>query len=264
MSKRFRTGDVNAAGGRPLNPRTKEYRCVTAGTFLCERNTAQSGGHIVFTPSSYNCPVRMNAVLNFTEPTGINAARHPSGHQAIIADGYDTFMVKSAYYAFKVQWTAANAPARNWVVAYKFDTNLSATAPTWPIGVQNTETWLDLQASPGWVYHKYGCDRSGKGLPTHGHFNVKIPDVPGLTIKLQKNTATTQFTTDDLIGTIADSTTTAAVNCFLHIIVFMLEVDGIVAQWTDLDIWLDVRCTQTIKVWQKIEADEFIDEGDDV
>ncbi len=77
-------------------------------------------------------------------------------------------------------------------------------------------------------------------------------------IKLNENTVA-QFTMDDLQGAIADSAAVPAVVFALHFVVFLLDKDGDPEILVANDILMDVRCTQTIKMWKAQTSDEIVD-----
>lgn len=261
MSKRFRTGFINAAGGRPLTPQSKTYRCVVATQWGCSGTTA--GDHATINPCNYNTPLQKVSSTSWTVPTGISDTRHPSGHDHILADLYNTYLVKDAHLRIDIWFNGSNKVGNNFVIGYKFDSDSQSASPAFPATVATTEVWLDLQASPGWVWERFGCVIDGD-RKTHGVMNIRMNNLPALTIATQKNVATTQFTTDDLLGVIGDTANAPAVSTFLHIVMINLENDGIPAAMSANSVVLSMRMTQTVKVWQKQEATELIDEAHDV
>lgn len=260
MSKRFRTGAINPAGGKPLTPLSKTYKCVTATQWLNSGGTA--GDHGVIIPCNYNVPLRLTSTQTFAVPIGISSNRHPSGHSHIVADGYNTYLVKDAHLRIDASFHGSNSPD-NWIMAYKFNTDGSAGLPNFTASVVTTEIWLDLQASSGWVWQRYGCDRTGD-RKTHGVTNIKMNNLPALTIASQANTSTAQFTHDDLMGVIESGTASPAVVTFLHIMIFRIKQSGIVTAFGTSDVMLSLRMTQNVKVWQKQNQEELIDNGADI
>ncbi len=256
----FRTGDLNAAGGKPLNPSIKTYRCVTANIFGVTATTA--GAHGVFIVNSYNTPTALASTVNWAQQSGVSGLRHPSGHTEVLADGYDTFLVLKSNYHIWVRWAGVSRTLNldEWVFAYKFDSNGQTAIPAFPVTLATTDTWLDIQQSPGWVWKRFTSDLTNNTTPlkSGGIFNINVPDVVRMGIKLNENTVA-QFTMDDLQGAIADSAAVPAVVFALHFVVFLLDKDGDPEILVANDILMDVRCTQTIKMWKAQTSDEIVD-----
>ena len=164
-----------------------------------------------------------------------------------------------------VRWMGANRTEDEWVFAYKFDSISQSTVPAFPVTVATTETFLDMQASTGWVWERFTADTLNTTTPLKSGriININVPDVPKLVVKLNANTVA-QFTMDDLQGTIEDGTGAPTIGGFLHFCCFLLDKDGDPEILVASDIVLDVRCTQTVKTWKAQGSDEMIDGGDDV
>ncbi len=259
----FRTGAINAAGGKPLDPEKKTYRCVVATTLISSITTA--GDHGVFSVGNYNTPVRLTSTTTFATPAGISTARHPTGHVHLIGDGYNTFLVKKSHYRIYCWWNGVDRPNENWIFGYKFDHNGQSADPAFVNDVTTVETWLDLQATRGWVWKRFSCSQDNRSLPCSGIVNINIPDYVKLAIRMHAND-TAQFTIDDLQGVIADSSATPALFVSLHIVAFKIAGGAGIAVATPVigDIHLDIRNTLTVSVWKAQDADEIMDEGDDV
>ncbi len=263
---RFRTGDINAAGGKPLSPQVKEYRCVVATQLLTSATTV--GDHCLFDIAAYNTPLEMVASTSFTTPVGVSDDRHPSGHQAIIADGYDTSLVLQSHYRIQPIFYGSNTSApvearqHRYHVAYKFSLDNTADEPAFPATVATTEAWLDMQATKGWVWSDYRCDWDSGHDPKP--ININVPNVLQM-MKIMRKAQVGQLTMGDFTAAIADSTARPVAGVFLHICVFLTHRSGVPTALTDVGwVGLNIRCTQTVRVWKSISSDEMIDAGDDV
>lgn len=265
MSKRFRTGDKNAAGGRPFNPQTKTYKCVTADTWFSDNDGGNvCGSHIIFHIGNYNAPLGLVAEKAWTKAVGLAAYRHPSGHLEVVADKYTAYLVRSVLYDVRIQYTGATAYDLDWVFAYKFSDEADETEPAFPITVAATEVWLDMQASPGWVWFRQSCNhdklKDGCVLET----KISVDDVPKLTIAMNNADSSVAFTIDDLKGPVGDTAIAPTIDTRLHMVAFKLDRDGIPGVTIDKDFWLNIRCTQTVSLYKNINTTDMIDEGDNV
>lgn len=260
---RFRVDDVNAAGGKPLAPQVKEYQCVTATQI--HTSNAKVGDHAMYDIAAYNTPLDMVDTLSFVEPTGISAVRHPSGHQAIILDGYDTHLVLKSRYVFHVKFHGSNVSTpvadrnKRMVFAYKFSLDPTVDDPAFPATVATTEAWLDMQASVGWKWKMMPCDWDT------GDPKAIVVDVPNVVqmMKIMRKNQVTQLTMGDFTGVISDSSVRPVAGVLLHFVLFLTDRLGIPATMGTGWASIGVRCTQTVRVWKAQAADEMIDEGDD-
>lgn len=259
MSKRFRTGGVNAAGGRPLKKPVKVYECVTADDWYCSDTT--SGDHGCIAPSNYNTPLKISG--NTTWTTGGAGDRHPSGHQTMVTDNYTTVQVLDADLRIHAVYCGATLLDTEIVLGYKFDSDATTTTPAFTAGTATTEHWLDLQASPGWVWNRMGCNHTGgHGMKTYQDVHIKMKNMPSLTTSLFKNTAITQFTNDDLKSVIADSDAGPLLAARLHIVVFAIRSGGVPAALAANAVWLQMRLKQRVRCWTLQTHARLVDEGD--
>ncbi len=256
----FRTGNINAAGGKPIDPQVITHRSVVAAQFMTSGTT--SGDHGVFQINAWNTPLLMVSNTAWTVPVGISASRHPSGHVELLADGYNAFLVEKTHYRIDVAWLGGSLADSNWIFAYKFDNEAQSALPIFTAGATTTETWLDIQASPGWIWKRFGCTPTAQ-RKSYGTINIDIPNVVQQ-IYAHERALNTQFTIDDLKGLVLDATTAPTVVGLLHVCAFAIKKDGVVDALAAFDIMMNVRCTQTVKVWKNQESEEIIDAGDDV
>lgn len=182
----FRTGQINAAGGRPIDPRTIKHRSVVAAAWVTSATTA--GDHMTFRVNNFNTPLEMANSLSFTTWSGVSDDRHPSGHAELTADGYDTYRVLSTHYRFSVNFMGTTSePTEDYVFAYKFDASSQVAVPAMPATIATGEMWLDLQASPGWVWRRFSKG-FGNNHPykAGGVINIDVPNVYKLVSTLRK------------------------------------------------------------------------------
>ncbi len=255
----FRSGNINAAGGKPIDPSHFTHRSVVAAQF--HNSAVTAGDHMVFNIANFNTPLKFQSSTSYTVPVGISSDRHPSGHVELIQDGYNTYQVMKSHYRMDVSWRGSTNQTIDFIVGYKFDNDFQTASPVWTASVVTTENWLDLQASPGWVWNRYGCDAQGT-RKSWGVINIAIPSVPAL-VKKFKDMTTTQHTPNDYKGVIADSDAAPVSTCALHIVAFIIQKIGIPAALNAGEIMTSIRCTQSVRVWKNQVGAEFIDEGDD-
>ncbi len=261
---KFRTGGINAAGGKPLIPASNSHVGVVATQWGSAATTV--GDHATISINNFNTPLAFVSTITWVTPTGISDVRHPSGHKTLVQDGYDTYLVRAQYYQIFCKWNGVNNINETWIVAYKFDTDAQASNPLHTDSVVNTETWLDLQASPGFVWRRFGCQSDDPSIPLSGIINIDVPDVVDLSFKHHKSSATTTDTSiDDFKGVLNDSSASPVLEVFLHILAFKTVKDGVnyrtpVAN----EMTLEIRCTTEVDVWRKQANSEFMDIGDDV
>lgn len=173
----FRTGQINAAGGRPIDPRTIKHKAVVASQWVNSATTA--GDHMTFRVNNFNTPLEMATTTTFALQSTISVGRHPSGHAELIQDGYDTYQVLSTHYEFTCNWMgAATEPFEDYIFAWKFDSDSQSTNPAFPATINTTEVWLDLQASPGWTWRRFSKHLAGRSSwPSGGVIKINVPSV---------------------------------------------------------------------------------------
>ncbi len=265
MSKRtffFRTGEINAAGGKPIVEATKTYRCVTAARFGNNTTAGEAGIHVSFGLGHYNTPLSFVNEVGTLVATGLSMDRHPSGHVQILQDQFNRALVIKSHFRIETVWHGADTDALDYVVAYKFSSSGAVTEPAFVDSVATTEVWLDMQATRGWVWKRYTANHNVNGWPSRGVININIPDVIPLTYKLL-SASTVDIERNDMQSTIADTTGSPTVEAFLHLCIFKLQSNSIPGVWAATNqVVVDIRCTQTVRLSKVQGSAQMIDEGD--
>ncbi len=244
---RFRTGQINAAGGRPVTPHSRTVATVTAGNLLCTGTTC--GDNAAFNIVDWSAPADPE-VSTFS--IGGTANNHPSGHVEIVADGYDRVQVLNALYRFNVRFKGDDNEAQDYIFAYRFSNN-SAAILTHTAGTVGIDNWKDMRQSRGWAYKRLSATHSGGSQhPSTMQINVRIPNVKRLTQKLTSHTSA-DYTANDYRHAISDAAASADQFAFLHITVF--TIDGVALAAGDIQI--DVDVFQRVKVWKTISETEI-------
>lgn len=257
----FRTGQINAAGGRPIDPRTIKHRTVVASQFIASGTTA--GDHMSFRINNFNTPLEMATTTTFANPTNISDDRHPSGHVELVQDAYDTYQVLQTHYRWHVMWCGSNTPTEDYIFAYKFDADAQSTNPAFPADVNTTEVWLDMQASPGWVWKRFTKATNGaRELKMGGYINITVDNVYDLIRRLNTGRVQQFEYPADYRGVLADSNAAPVAQAALHICIFSLGVNGIPSAHTADDFLISCRCTQTVLCNKLQDTTEIIDIGD--
>ncbi len=258
----FRTGQINAAGGRPIDPRTIKHRSVVASAW--EPSATTAGDHMTFRVNNFNTPLEMATSTSFTNQSGISGVRHPSGHVELVQDGYDTYQVLSSHYRFYVQFAASTSePDEDYVFAYKFDSDSQSAVPAFPATNATQEVWLDIQASPGWVWKRFSKHYGGgQLLKSGGIINVDVPNVYDLIRSFRTGVVTQAEYPADYRGVLADSNAAPVAQCVLHICLFSINQQGAPRAHVTNDFFLTCRCTQTVLCNKLQDSTEIIDIGD--
>ncbi len=262
----FRTGGLGAGGSRHPNPDIIRYKAVVASKFLS--SAVSAGDHLSFNLGGYNTPLRMIGNVTWINPVGISDQRHPTGHVQAIEDGYNTALVKGIHYHIYYKWQGADSVENDFIIAYKFDTDSTASTPALTASVVTMEMWLDLQASPGWVWRRGSCNgrTSAKGLQSAGFFDINIPELQKLQFRMHKS-STSDLTIDSFKTIIGDNVSDTGVDTFLHIMWFRIPIDGITYSTPAIaadDFTLEIRCTLDCELYKQQGAEDLIDEGDNV
>ncbi len=259
---KFRSGNINAAGGKPIVEAYKSYKCVTAARFGNNNTAGEAGMHVAFELGNYNTPLTFAGESGTLVAVGLTMDRHPSGHVEVLARGYNRYRVMRSHFLIDVSYHGADQVARDYIVAYKFSTTSAVTEPAFPDSVATTEVWLDMQATRGWVWKRFGMYRLAGARPSRGIIQIKINDLIPLTYTML-GAGTGDIEPNDLQGTIADSTAGPLVTLFLHLCIFKLDANSIPAVFTATNNFsVDIRCTQTVRIEKVQDTDEMIDEGD--
>ncbi len=257
----FRVGDINAAGGPVRDERALIHRSVVATQFGSSATTA--GDHGSFAINSWNHPLTLTGNTTFSL-NSISPNRHPSGHVQILADGYKAFQVLKTHYRFDILHGGAEHVGGEIIFAYKFSGAATTSGePIFTAGLATTEVWLDMQASSGWVWTRIGTTVGGNHRPSFAVVNVNIPNVTEMVRKIQLDSGNT-LDDEDLKGAILDSVSSPGALAFLHFVAFIIKKDAAPAALAVNEIWINVRCTQTVRVTKQFPTADLIDEGDQV
>ncbi len=256
----FRTGQINAAGGRPIDPRTIKHRSVVSSQWIA--STVTAGDHMTFRVNNFNVPLEMASTTTFANAGSLSNDRHPSGHVELVEDNYDTYQVLSSHYRWELDYMGGLDETEDIIFAWKFDGSSQSTNPAVPATAASTEVWHDIQASPGWTWRRF-TKNYNTPRPSGGVININIPSCYDL-IKSFKTGSTTQFEYPaDYRGVLADSTAAPVAQCILHVCVFTIATDGIPAAHVVGEIMLSCRCTMTVLVNKFQDTSEIVDIGDD-
>ncbi len=257
----FRTGQINAAGGKPIDPRTIKHRSVVASQFIASGTTA--GDHMTFIINNFNTPLKMATTTTFANPASLSNVRHPSGHVELVQDQYDTYQVLKVHYRWDVAYTGPNNLPEDWVFAYKFDGDSQTTNPAFPASGNTTEVWLDMQASPGWIWKRFSkATNGGRELKNGGVININVENTYDL-IKSFKSGVVTQFEYPaDYRGVLEDSDVAPAAQAALHICLFSIATNGVPVAHETSDFHVACRCTMTTLCNKFMDTSEIIDIGD--
>lgn len=239
---RFRTGNINAAGGQPATPRSRTIRTVACANLLCSATTC--GDNASFNINDWSAPADPESTgLTFT--IGGTANNAPSGHADILADTYDRVLVLNALYRFNIRFKGDDNEAQDYVFAYKFAEGANALL-THTAGTVGIDNWKDLRQTRGWVYKRFSATHSGGSIhPSAGTINIRIPNVTKLCKLLQASTAT-EHTQKDWSHAITSGADSTDADGFLLITVF--TIDGVALSAGDIQ--LDVDVFQKVKVWK--------------
>lgn len=239
---RFRTNQISAAGGQPATPNSRTLKTVVCGNMICSGTTCGD-------EAAFNC-LDWSAAADPDSSSWTMAGtpnNRPSGHGAILADGYDKVRVLNAMYRFTVRFKGGNDVLQDYVIAYRFEEE-SAAIFTFTAGTVGIDNWKDLRQSRGWVWKRFSASNSGGSIyPTSGEIIVRIPNVQRLARYYDKTnvTANTRGDYEHVITSGADSATSAF---FLKFIV--MTIDGVAL--TAGDVQVDIDVFQKIKVWKNV------------
>lgn len=241
---RFRTNNINAAGGRPYIHGTRLYKTVTAGHLLCTATTC--GNEAAFNLMDWSAPADPD-VTTFTKAGTTNNV--PSDHAAILGDGFDRVKVLNAFYRFNCRFKGDDNVAQDWIFAYRFS-NVSTAIFVHTAGTTGIDNWKDLRQSRGWTYKRMSATHSGGSIhPTAAEFKVRISNVQKMAKYFQKASAT-EHTDKDYTHVISSGADSATVDLFLHIVI--MTIDGIALSAADIQIDVDVY--QKVRLWKDISG----------
>ncbi len=143
---RFRTGRINAAGGKPHTPLTTTIQAVAACQLECTSITC--GDNAIFNINRWTTGADPESTT-FTKGGSANHNfRFPTGHVEMVADGYDRVEVLSAYYTFNIRYIGTSNAAKDFVFAYSFAKDVN-TLITHTAGDPGVDNWLDMANSRG-------------------------------------------------------------------------------------------------------------------
>ncbi len=220
---------------------------------------------MVFAINNYNVPTNnqggtMVMLAVSQHPTGHANALQTEGEDGVPGLGYDRALVLSSIYKFDIHYVGANDAKKDFIFAYKFAGG-SANGIAFTAGAAVLPAlWADIRMTKGWAYTEFSAINSGGSMhPSQGTVIVRIPNVPKMAHKLN-NIQTTAMDWRDFTVSVADSTAGAAVNTFLHCIVFTKGGEALAL----LDILIDVTCYQRVRLFKNIDATAMIDEVDQV
>ncbi len=246
----FRTGRVNAAGGRPINPFRRSIRTVNAGNLLVSGTTA--GDTCSFGLTQVNKPATPES--NTTFGIGGTANSHTSEHNEIVAGGWDDGQVMSSMYRFDIRFKGSDAASKDFIFAYKFGAS-QAAALILTAGTVTIDNWKDMRQSRGWAWKRFsGTNSGGSVYPSQGRIEVKIRDV----LKLARGLFTDEIEQSDMLCQIIETDVNSTVVPHLHITVF--AIDG--TAFTAGDIAIDVTIFQRVVLRRQMGSVEMIEEAD--
>lgn len=253
---KFRTGQIGAAGGRPINEHSRTIRTVTAGVIGVSATTAGDTG--VFDLSQIGTPADMPATTTFA--TLGTSANHPSEWPEIIAGGWEAGRCLNSMYRFNIRFRGTNSATKDFVFAYKFGI-ASTAAIVLTAGDVTIDAWKDMRQSRGWVWQRFsGTNTGGSVHASQGIIQVKVPSVYRLAEKLFDQGDLTESVENQLEMPIQDAATTATLRPFLHIAVFTVE--GVA--FTASDVMIEITVYQKVKLMRGINVEDMIDEADQV
>lgn len=252
----FRIGNKNAAGGRPVHEQSRTLRTVTASQWQTPITLAGAGGSLnlgqLGTPASFEN-------TTFTELGTAN--NHPSEHPQMVAAGWSQGVVLSSMYRLDVRMTGTDSAGKDFVVAHKFAQD-SNSIITFTAGATVIDLWKDMRQSRGWSWKRFsGINAGGSIYPSQGRIEIKVPDCPALTRKLNEPASSESMDwPNDFKMIVQDGADVPNVSSFLHIVIFF--IDGTVG--VAGDIKMDLTVFQKIKLWNPINIEDMIDEADQV
>ncbi len=254
----FRTHLIGPAGGKAFTQQTKTYRCSSAARWACSGVTAGDSASLGI--GNYNQPLALSNNVTFTLVGTVGTGQHPSGHAQAMQLGFDRALVLSSYYRLAISFVGTSAHAKDFVFCYKFSPSASVIDMTTFTagGAANPDHWADIRVSKGWVYKEMsGTESGGSVWPSQAVVNIRVPNVPLLTRRLQAF-HTTAFDSKDMSSTIGD--TTAIPVELSHLIIAVFTKDG--TAFTAGDIVIDATCYQRVKLTRQLLAAELVDEVD--
>ncbi len=257
---KFRIGEYSAGGigAVPINARTKTYKCVVAHHFEVGGADPVAGGMAMYSINQYNVPLEFVAATNITPDTNLGN-RHPSGHKQALDLGYDSAIVLQSFYRFTIHKSANDNADEQMIFAYRFMLTSTQSDLKFTTKALTINTWADMRQTRGWVYQRFSGTRSGGSIfPSTGVVEIKIPDVPELSIALaQPATVNTELNWQEFMTLIVNSAQDPNKQTFLHICCFYAS--GIPMGATDVQI--DVQCYQTVRLFRDTETGDLIDEA---
>ncbi len=248
---RFRGGEINAAGGRPINPYTRTIKTVCAANFLCSATTA--GDVMGFEVAQFGTPCSPTYNVTFSEQGTL--LNHPSEHPEIVAGGWKEARVLSSMYRFDLR-NVNLVGSEPWIFAYKF--GISAAAPmVFTAGDITIDNWKDMRQSRGWVWKRMsGSTGGGSVYPSEGRIEVKVPSVWRLYAKLLD----TEIDEEGLQMLVQDAADNPTLRAWLHVLVMSIDGGALAAG----DISMDVTIYQNVLLTRSTQTAEMIDEADQV
>ncbi len=257
---RFRAGNVNAAGGQPINAMSRIIKTITAGAFGTTITTAGNTG--IFDIAQMGTPADMPTTTFTVLGTALN---HPSEHPEMLTSGFETARVLSSLYRFHVRFRGTNSASKDFVFAYKFGPVSTSAGPAAGVFTAGDATvidyWKDMRQSRGWVWHRFSATNTGgSSYASQGLVEVRVPSVLRLANKLFDDVELTAPMVELLEMNITDAANVTGIRPFLHVAIFGVEGIAFAAN----DVWTEVEVFQTVKISRSITNAQMIDEADQV
>lgn len=232
---RFRTGQIGAAGGRPITPKSRNFKVVCAAS-LGNEGVGKAGGHAVFDLTVFDAPCDP---VNKTLVLLGSSFNHPVGHADLISDGYTRVFLKNKMYRFDIRFRGSDSAAKDFVFAYKFGTSTGSSLAHYDSGLRTIDNWTDMRQSRGWIWKRFSSTSSGgSSYPSAARVDVRIPNIKQLVFGLTKP-STNDRTWETCSVLLDDTSQNLSVHrAFLHIVV--MSIDGVAL--ADNDIQIDVTC----------------------
>ncbi len=256
---RFRIGQINAGGGRPINEASRTIKTVTAAQFGVS-GTPACGNTMAFSLTQIGTPADPE-VSSFTIRG--TAANHPSEWVEVVAAKFKVGRVLSSMYRFNVRFVGTDSALKDFVFAYKFGSESTAAIATaeMALGTKTIDSWKDMRQSRGWVWKRFSAINAGGSMyPSQGVVEIKIPDVLNLAKRMFETSTITEPLLEDLEMDIADAADSSVIQPRLHVVV--MTIDGVAL--TSQDIVMDLTVYQTIRISRHVLTADMIDEADQV
>lgn len=217
---------------------------------------------MTFRVNNFNVPLEQASSTTFTTVGALSTSRHPSGHVELVQDAYDTYQVLDVHYRWEVKYCGPTSLSEDFIFAYKFDADSQSAVPAFPASDATFEVWCDIQASPGWVWKRFGKNHSSATRPTWGVIEINVPSCFKLINEFNTGSKVQFEYPADYRGTLEDGTGAPVAQCVLHICLFNISQNGSPEANAITDFLLECRCTQTVLCSKKQDSTEIIDIGD--